>query len=109
MLHARQDYMPIQDPRGLIGEDEPVFLLRAKDRCFVLMLQQYLFINSTNNPNPGNLVFCKMILEFIQKAEDWQRENWSKVRFADIPEQHTAEYGGVVAGEVATNDNTPLG
>jgi hypothetical protein len=31
MLHARKDYMRIQDPAGLIPEDEPVFLLRAQD------------------------------------------------------------------------------
>ena len=31
MQHARKDYQRIQDPAGLIGEDEPVFLLRAKD------------------------------------------------------------------------------
>ena len=31
MKHARKDYDRIQDPAGLIGEDEPVFLLRAKD------------------------------------------------------------------------------
>ena len=31
MKHAREDYAPIQDPRGLIPEDEPVFLLRARD------------------------------------------------------------------------------
>ena len=31
MKHARSDYDPIQDPRGLIPEDEPVFLLRAQD------------------------------------------------------------------------------
>lgn len=32
MKHAREDYNRIQDPAGLIPEDEPVFLLRAKDR-----------------------------------------------------------------------------
>lgn len=31
MKHAREDYAPIQDPRGLIPEDEPVFLIRAQD------------------------------------------------------------------------------
>lgn len=32
MKHARDDYAPIQDPRGLIPEDEPVFLLRGQDK-----------------------------------------------------------------------------
>lgn len=33
MKHARADYDRIQDPAGLIPDDEPVFLLRAKDAC----------------------------------------------------------------------------
>ena len=33
MLHARHDYSRIQDPENRIGETEPVFLLRANDRC----------------------------------------------------------------------------
>lgn len=31
MRHARPDYERFQDPAGLIPEDEPVFLIRAKD------------------------------------------------------------------------------
>jgi hypothetical protein len=31
MLHAREDYNRIQDPAGLIPEDEPVFLIRGQD------------------------------------------------------------------------------
>jgi hypothetical protein len=31
MKHARDDYSRIQDPAGLIPDDEPVFLLRAQD------------------------------------------------------------------------------
>lgn len=31
MRHLRSDYDPIQDPRGLIPDDEPVFLLRGQD------------------------------------------------------------------------------
>lgn len=32
MKHAREDYNRIQDPAGKIAEDEPVFILRAKDK-----------------------------------------------------------------------------
>ena len=32
MIHARPDYNRIQDPLGLIPENEPVFLLRATDK-----------------------------------------------------------------------------
>jgi hypothetical protein len=31
MIHARSDYNRIQDPEKKIADDEPVFLLRAKD------------------------------------------------------------------------------
>jgi hypothetical protein len=31
MIHARSDYMRIQDPLKLIPEDEPVFLIRGQD------------------------------------------------------------------------------
>jgi hypothetical protein len=31
MKHARADYNRIQDPSGIIPEDEPVFLLRSQD------------------------------------------------------------------------------
>lgn len=31
MLHGRQDYNRIQDPAGLIPENEPVFLVRGQD------------------------------------------------------------------------------
>lgn len=33
MKHARKDYDRIQDPANIIPEDEPVFLLRGKDRA----------------------------------------------------------------------------
>lgn len=33
MKHARSDYNRIQDPDNLIPEDEPVFLIRGKDRA----------------------------------------------------------------------------
>lgn len=32
MNHAREDYNRIQDPNGVIPDDEPVFLLRGQDR-----------------------------------------------------------------------------
>ena len=31
MRHARPDYNRIQDPAGLIADDEPVFLIRGTD------------------------------------------------------------------------------
>jgi hypothetical protein len=41
MKHAREDYNRIQDPAGLIPEDEPVFLLRAQDKHAARILRWY--------------------------------------------------------------------
>ncbi len=41
MKHARDDYNRIQDPAGLIPEDEPVMLFRAQDKHFVAVLDFY--------------------------------------------------------------------
>lgn len=41
MRHARSDYSRIQDPSGLIPEDEPVFLLRAQDKHAAKVLRFY--------------------------------------------------------------------
>ncbi|MEQ1761584.1 MAG: hypothetical protein ABL984_00430 [Pyrinomonadaceae bacterium] len=44
MKHARKDYNRIQDPAGLIPEDEPVFLFRAQDRFAAKVLDHYASI-----------------------------------------------------------------
>lgn len=41
MKHAREDYNRIQDPAGLIPDDEPVFLLRAQDMHAAETLRWY--------------------------------------------------------------------
>ena len=41
MKHARRDYNRIQDPAGLIPEDEPVFLIRGQDRAGPAALLAY--------------------------------------------------------------------
>lgn len=41
MKHARDDYNRIQDPAGLIPDDEPVFLLRAQDKHAAETLRWY--------------------------------------------------------------------
>ena len=87
MIHAREDYQVIQDPRGLILEDEPVFLLEGSDRCFIIMLQLYLFLNSVANPNPGNIVLLKTLEKHINLAYKWQNEHADIVKFADLPGQ----------------------
>lgn len=44
MKHAREDYNRIQDPAGLIPADEPVFLLRGKDRLAAQAVRFYAML-----------------------------------------------------------------
>ena len=41
MRHARPDYARIQDPAGLIPEDEPVFIIRGQDVHAAPLLRFY--------------------------------------------------------------------
>lgn len=52
MKHARADYDRIQDPAGLIPEDEPVMLFRAQDKHFNKVLEYYRHLVHTDNGDP---------------------------------------------------------
>jgi len=41
MRHARPDYQRIQDPSGLIPQDEPVFLIRGQDKYAAMAVRHY--------------------------------------------------------------------
>ncbi len=77
MKHAREDYNRIQDPLELIGKDEPVFLLRAKDKSapgvvrFWANNQIYL-----NNPDKA---IIQMAFDQAKTMQQWQEKNGSKL------------------------------
>lgn len=80
MLHARADYAPIQDPRGLIPEDEPVFLLRAQDvtapdvvEYWVMKARQAGASNDIIDAAKGQ----------VDAMREWQREHGMKI--PDMP------------------------
>ena len=52
MKHAREDYNRIQDPAGLIPDDEPVMLFRAQDKHFDRVLRFYRDIVIADNGDP---------------------------------------------------------
>ena len=41
MRHGRDEYEHIQDSKGVIGEDEPVFLMRAKDLSAPAVVEEW--------------------------------------------------------------------
>lgn len=77
MKHARYDYDRIQDPAGLIPEDEPVFLIRGQDRFAVEIMQHYAELCRLNG------VDCPLILEQIVRMK-----NWPVKKTPDGPEGH---------------------
>lgn len=75
MLHARPDYNRIQDPAGKIGDDEPVFLLRAQDLAMVETLEAY--VTAAARVGAKDNVF-KAVNQHIARVKKWQRENPTK-------------------------------
>jgi hypothetical protein len=80
MIHARQDYNRIQDPAGLIPADEPVFLIRAKDKCAPATVRAWA-MEARQAGADNDIVFAAF--RHADLMEAWQRENGSQV--PDMP------------------------
>jgi hypothetical protein len=68
MKHARADYDRIQDPAGLIPEDEPVMLFRAQDKHFDRVLRFYRDIVLIDHGDPKIIAAIDRHLEL---ADAW--------------------------------------
>ena len=84
MLHARKDYNKrVQDSENKIGEEEPVFLLRAKDALMLPMLYHYLkllreFVEYDRETEKG-------VLRHIERTVDWQENSTAVTKQPDTP------------------------
>lgn len=58
MKHARRDYESIQDLSGKIPDDEPVFLLRSKDKLAPIMLAIYMDLARANGADERFIELC---------------------------------------------------
>lgn len=85
MKHARADYDRIQDPAGKIGEDEPVFLLRAQDKFFVEMLEHYRGCLLARRVYD----MAHLVDEQIDRAHAWRGLHGTKL--PDLPPSEEAE------------------
>lgn len=83
MLHARKDYMHIQDYTGKVGEQEPVFLLRAKDQLAPDTVRHWAALLLNNN---GDMVAYNVAMKQAELMEEWQEANEAK-----SPDTPTAE------------------
>lgn len=92
MIHARQDYNRFQDPAltdpSLLGEgstpiaeDEPVFLLRAKDKHFIATLGHY--VNELAADVEVTYEMVEAVRAHMTRAYEWQQENEPKA--PDMP------------------------
>lgn len=68
MIHARADYNRIQDPAGLIPDDEPVFLLRAKDVTAASVVEHWADMVQLKGGDPE---MVQMARDHAQKMREW--------------------------------------
>ena len=78
MKHAREDYDRIQDPAGLIPEDEPVFLIRGQDKAGADTVRDWAQHNLDVGGDP------RLSLLATQHAD--LMDAWPKKKLADVPE-----------------------
>ncbi len=76
MRHARDDYNRIQDPAGKIADDEPVFLLRAKD---ITAPETLRFWAANLRNNGGDERLATLASDHATEMEIWQRANGCKM------------------------------
>ena len=79
MKHARKDYDRIQDPAGLIPDDEPVFLIRGQDAAGGAAVYAYAALLEDMGGSPEIVALAK------QHAEAMRR--WQTHKMPDLPEQ----------------------
>lgn len=77
MKHARADYDRIQDPAGLIPDDEPVFLLRGQDKCAAQGVRYYAAFVEAQGGDPG---IARLAYEQADRMEQWPRR-----KLPDLP------------------------
>ncbi len=81
MKHARKDYNRIQDPKGLIPEDEPVFLLRGQDVLAPATLEFWATsLSMLQNADPK---MVEMVRNHAKTMREWQ--NNVKASIPDLP------------------------
>lgn len=83
MKHAREDYNRIQDPAGLIPDDEPVFLIRGQDIAAPQTLHDYA--NRAGSCGASDEL-CKAVRDHAKLMEDWQENHVCKV--PDLATEH---------------------
>lgn len=82
MKHAREDYDRIQDPLGLIPDDEPVFLLRGQDLAAPEAVRYWAELAHRLG---APLEFVTRALDQADNMDRWAEERRGKI--PDMPEE----------------------
>lgn len=80
MKHARPDYERIQDPAGLIPDDEPVFLIRGQDAAAPVAVAFYADAAEAYGADP---TLVAAVLAHVEAMKEWQKKHGKKV--PDLP------------------------
>ena len=78
MIHARNDYNRIQDPIGKIGEDEPVFMVRAKDELAPKIMEYWATLWEASGKELRDNDMAVMVREHAARTRQWQEKNGCK-------------------------------
>lgn len=69
MLHGLQKYNErIQDSKGIIPADEPVFLLRAQDKIAAQVVRYWAYLHEKNGGDSAHVAAVK---EHAAKMDAW--------------------------------------
>lgn len=82
MKHARPDYNRIQDPAGLIPEDEPVLLLRGQDRAAPATVRYWADEAEALGADPE---ICEAARKQASAMEAWQDHAPGVSKVPDLP------------------------
>ena len=82
MKHARADYDRIQDPAGLIPDDEPVFLLRGQDKVAPAIVENWA---ETVSKLGGSQKIVTAAFRQASRMRAWQMQHGGKV--PDMPDK----------------------
>jgi hypothetical protein len=83
MRHARSDYNRFQDPDGLIPEDEPVFIIRAKDRVSGDAVRAWAALARQAGADP---VMTEAVDEFAAEMDQYRYDHCDGGKVPDAPE-----------------------
>lgn len=80
MRHAREDHNRIQDPAGLIPDDEPVFLLRGQDALAPAVVREWAFQAEAEGVDP---LMVERARQHADRMEAWHVDHGKKI--PDMP------------------------